>query len=261
MAVRNPPRTRAEELPATALYCYGITTAEAAKAQPESGLGGETVEAVACDGLAALTSGVPPGTVRARRRDLLTHFDVLGKAFEQGTVLPLRFGIVFKDERSLVEEFLRPRHDELAQLLHGLEGQVELRVTAHYREDAILAESVRGNARISKLSEATRGVTGAHPALVELGELVSAEVQARTARDARALLERVRPFATRYELDQEPIAYQLLRASFLVERKRVPAFDQALEEFAAANAGRVDVKLVGPLPPHSFVELSHGARR
>src|SRR5436190_22637494 len=126
MTVQSPPKARPGELPATALYCYGITTATSAKAQPGAGLGGETVEAVRCGELAALTSGVPPGTVRARRRDLMAHFDVLGKAFEHGTVLPLRFGIVFDDERSIVEEFLRPRHDELARLLHELEAQVEL---------------------------------------------------------------------------------------------------------------------------------------
>src|SRR3954447_20852725 len=252
MAVQSPP--------ATALYCYGITSAKAAKAQPGAGLGAAPVEAVTCGELAALTSGVPPGTVRARRRDLMTHFDVLGNAFERGAVLPLRFGIVFDDERALVEEFLRPRHDELARMLHELDGQVELRVIAHYREDAILAEAVRENPRIARLREATRDDAG-HPALLELGELVSAEVQARTARDTRALLERLRPLARRYELDEEPIAYQLLRGSFLVERKQTEAFDRALEEFASDNAGRVDVKLVGPLPPHSFVELSHGGRR
>jgi hypothetical protein len=224
-------------------------------------LGAETVEAVDCGELAALTSSVPAGTVRARRADLMTHFDVLGKAFERGTVLPLRFGIVFDDERALVEELLRPRHDEFARMLRELRGQVELRVTAHYREDAILAEAVRENPRIAQLRAATRGGKDAHPAMLELGELVSSEVQARSARDTRALLERLRPLARRYELDEEPIAYQLLRASFLVERKRVQAFDRTLEKFASDNAGRVDVKLVGPLPPHSFVELSHGGRR
>ena len=191
----------------------------------------------------------------------MTHFDVVSKAFEHGTVLPLRFGIVFDDERAIVEEFLRPRHDELGRMLRELDGQVELRVNAHYRQEAILAEAVRENARIARLREATRGAAAGHPALLELGELGSAEVQARTVRDARALLERLKPLARRFELDEEPIAYQLIRASFLVERKRVKAFDESLEKFASDNAGRVDVKLVGPLPPHSFVELSHGGRR
>jgi len=217
------------------------------------------VRPVVHDGVAALVSE-SPGNVRAKRRDLLAHFEVLGAAFEHGTVLPLQFGIVFDDEEALVRDFLAPRHKELSKLLRALEDQVELRVTAHYREDAILAEIVRQNGRVARLREATR-TGGGHPALVELGELVAAEVQARTARDLRALLEQLQPLAVQYRFEDEPIEYQLLRGSFLVERRRVAKFDAALEAFAADNAGRIDFKYVGPLPPHSFVELTHGGGR
>src|SRR5207248_9949007 len=109
----------------------------------------------------------------------------LGTAFEHGTVAPLRFGIVFDDEAALVHDFLEPRRDELVGLLRELRDRVELRVTAHYREEAILAEIVRTNRRVGALREATR-TGGSHPLLVELGELVSAAPPARTARDVRA---------------------------------------------------------------------------
>lgn len=259
MAVQTPPRPDAGDASATGVYCYGVVSARDARRQPR-GLGDAPVEPIAHDGVAALASRVPAGTMRARRRDLLSHMDVLGAAFERGTVLPLRFGTVFQNEGSVVNEFLAPRHDELATLLRDLSGQGELRVTAHYREDAILAEVVRDNGRIAQLREATRGAGAGHPALVELGELVLAEVQARTARDSRALLERLRKHALRYEVGEEPVQYELLRASFLVERKRVAKFEAELERFAADQAGRADVKLTGPLPPHSFVSLTHGGR-
>lgn len=259
MAVQSPPRPGADDASATGVYCYGVVSARDARPQPR-GLGDMPVEPVVRDDLAALASRVPAGTVRARRRDLLSHMDVLSAAFEHGTVLPLRFGTVFENDEALVHDFLAPRHDELAGLLRDLSGQGELRVTAHYREDAILAEVVRESRRIAQLREATRGAAAGHPALIQLGELVVAEVKARTARDSRALLERLRKHARRYEVGEEPVQYELLRASFLVERKRVPKFEAELERFAAEQAGRADVKLTGPLPPHSFVSLSHGGR-
>jgi hypothetical protein len=257
MAVESPPRGTS----ATALYCYGIVPADAAASQPGAGLGQEPVEPVRHGKLAALTSAVPRGRVRARRSDLLTHFDVLGNAFERGTVLPLRFGIVFDDEGSLVGEFLRPRHDELVGLLRELRDRVELRVTAHYREEAILAEIVRENRRVATLREATRAQTSPQPLLLELGELVTHELQTRTRRDSQALLRALGRSALRYELDEQPIEYQVLRGSFLVERGRVEAFDASLEKFAAEHRETIDVKLVGPLPPHSFVTLTHEETR
>ena len=254
MAVQTPRTTDADDASTTGLYCYGV--AAAAGARPlEGGLGGAPVEPVVHADLAALTSRVPAGTVRARRRDLLAHWEVLAAAFERGTVLPLRFGIVFDDEDALVREFLAPRHDELARLLRELSGRAELRVAAHYRDDALLAEIVRESPRVAKLREATNGAPAGHPALIELGELVAAEVQSRTARDARGLVERLRPLAERYHVDDEPIEYQVLRASFLVKGDRRPKFEAELERIAAEQAGRMDVKLVGPLPPHSFVEV------
>lgn len=254
MAVESPTRA------ATGLYCYGVAAARDAEHQLGRGLDGKPVRTVVHGDLAALVSEAP-GSVRAKRRDLLAHFEVLETAFEHGTVLPLRFGIVFDDEAALVDDFLAPRQKELAKLLHELRDRVELRVTAHYRDDALLAEIVRQSPRISKLREATRnGAAAGHPALIELGELVAAEVQSRTARDSRALLEQLRPLVQRYELDEEPIEYQLMRGSFLVERGRLAKFDGVLDRFAGDSAGRVDVKYVGPLPPHSFVELTHKGR-
>src|SRR5436189_655753 len=156
MALQTSPTPGTPELPATALYCYGVVPADAAGSQAGTGLGGAAVEPVRFGEIAALTSPVPPGKVRARRADLLRHFDVLGTAFERGTVVPLRFGIVFDDEAALVHDFLEARRDELVGLLRELRDRVELRVTAHYREEAILAEIVRTNRRVGALRQATR---------------------------------------------------------------------------------------------------------
>jgi hypothetical protein len=238
----------------TALYCYGVARAETARAQQKAGLAGKTVEPVRHGALAALTSRASPGKVKARRADLMCHFEVLRRALDDGTVLPLRFGTVFEDEESLVETFLRPRHEELVALLSELRGRVELRVTAHYREEAILAEIVRENQRVARLREATREQTQ-RPHLLELGELVASELRARTERDARALLHRLGRLALDYEVDEQPIEHQVLRASFLVSRDRVPVFDAAMDELAAGQSGRIDFTYVGPLPPHSFVHL------
>ena len=152
-----------------------------------------------------------------------------------------------------------PSNDELVRLLRELRDRVELRVTAHYREQAILGEIVRDNPRVAKLREATQE-RAAQPLMLELGELVSAELQARTARNARAILERLLPLALAYEVDEEPIEHQVVRASFLVERKRLKAFDSAMDELAKAHEGRIDFKYVGPLPPHSFVGLTQEGR-
>ena len=253
----EPSTATVAERNATGLYCYGVMSAEAAPTSGAGGIGGAAVESVREGKLAALTSRIGSTKVRATRRDLLRHSEVLLKALDRGTVLPLRFGVVFDSEEALLDDFLRPRHDELMGLLRDLEGRVELRVTAFYREEEILAEVVHANPRIAKLRAATRDADAAatYPFRLELGELVAAEVDARTRRDRQELLERLRPLSLAAEVEDEPIEHQVLRASFLVERRHLSEFDEAMDSLARRHAERIHFKYVGPLPPHSFVSL------
>jgi gas vesicle protein GvpL/GvpF len=253
VSVQNLPAASA-----TALYCYGVTWAEAARPQRGTGVGGGSVEPVRHSELAALTSHVDSTKIRAKRRDLLSHSEVLSAALAHGTVLPFRFGVVFQSDAALVDDFLRPRHDELTGLLRTFEGRGELTVKAFYKEDAILAEIVRDNPRIARLREATRHdtVASTYPLRVELGERAAGELQERTRRDRHALLERLRPLAIDVEVDEEPIEHQVLRASFLVDLERVAAFDEVMNELARSQAERMHFKYLGPLAPHSFVSLT-----
>jgi hypothetical protein len=256
--VQTSPSAGADTASVSGVYCYGITWAQAPPPQREAGVGGESVEAVRDGELAALTSPVKSMKVRAKRRDLLNHSEVLAAALERATVLPLRFGVVFESEAALVDGFLRPRRDELLTLLRRFEGFVELTVRAYYEEDAILTEIVEQNPPIARLREQTRSGSGAatYPLRVELGERIAGELQRRTHRDRDALLDRLRPMAVDLEVDQEPIEHQVLRASFLVDRRQVSAFDQVMDELAREHTGRIRFKYVGPLAPHSFVSVA-----
>jgi hypothetical protein len=238
------------------IYVYGVTRAGMTAPQV-SGVAGAEVQPIEFEGLAALTSPVADANVRARRRDLLAHSDVLTSAVEQGTVIPLQFGIVFRDADAVVSEFLRPRKAELEKLLGELDGKVELSVKGFYVQEVILAEVIGQNRRIARLRELTRkqpdGAT--YGARIELGELVAAELRACAQRDAAGILERLRPLALAVQVADEPIEHQVLRASFLVERERVRDFDEAMNDVARHEDGRIDFKYIGPLPPHSFVSV------
>jgi hypothetical protein len=239
-------------------YVYGVMRAADAPAKAPGGVGGAEVGMVVHDDLAALTSPLESIDVRARRRDLLAHSEVLTSALEQGTVLPAQFGLAFADADAVVTDLLAPRGKELEALLRELDGKVELSVKAFYLEQAILGEIVRENRRVARLRDATRSghEAATYGARIELGELVAAELRERGRRDAIGILERLQPLASAVELAREPVnEHEVLRASFLVERKRVPEFDEAMNEAARREDGRIRFKYVGPLPPHSFVSL------
>jgi Gas vesicle synthesis protein GvpL/GvpF len=181
---------------------------------------------------------------------------VLERAVAAGPVLPLRFGIVLRDDEAVVEELLEARHDELAALLKRFERLVELRVKAFYVEEAVLREIVRSDPAIARLNEATRGAPEAalHPQRIRLGEAIARALEARRESDARAILGRLRPLAEEVVVEESD-ATRALTASFLVDRGRVEAFDRVMDELARAHEGLITFKYLGPLPPHSFVSF------
>src|SRR5207249_2429665 len=56
--------------------------------------------------------------------------------------------------------------------------------------------------------------------------------------------------------DEPRTEYELMRASYLVERRKIAAFDARMDELARNERDRIDFAYTGPLPPHSFVSLT-----
>ena len=229
----------------TATYVYGV--ALRGHTQRGSGVVDARIGTVEHGSLAAIVSPIPSLHVRAKRRDILAHQDVLQRAFAKGTVIPFRFGTAFADKDAVVSDLLEPRHDDFARLLERFDGVVELSVRAHYVEDAVLREIVRDNSSISRrLGRASD---------VALGEAVANVLGAKGAAEAKEIERRLLPLAENAVLEAPRTEYELFRAAFLVRRNEVDAFDAQMNILAREREGTVVFKYVGPLPPHSFVDV------
>jgi len=242
VAVVDPVDAR-RAVSGTLAYVYGV----ARHVQPiaRTGVVDAEVTAVEHAGLVAIVSSVPSLEIRARRRDLLAHQEVVADAFAHGPVVPLRFGTVFDDAAAVVSQLLAPRRDALLRLLARFEDVAELSVRAHYVEDAVLREIVRDDPRVARLRE-----SGAD---VALGEAVVAALQAKRAAEADRIEHTLSRLAEDAVSEEPRTEYELFRGAFLVERDGIAAFDAAMDGLARAREGCVVFKYVGPLPPHSFV--------
>jgi hypothetical protein len=223
----------------TLTYVYGVTWA--ATPLPDG------VTAIVHGDLAAVTRPIEPGELRARRRDLLRHAEVLQQVFDRGTVVPLQFGVVVGDAET---ELLEPRRDELTRLLRSLDGDAEVTLRAYYREEDVLRSLLAADRRLEQL----RG--SASP--VQLGEAVAHALHARRDADAAAIVRELRPFARDAAVDDVRTELEVFRGAFLVARDALDEFDAAADALARAHAATTTFKYTGPLPPHHFVALGSG---
>jgi hypothetical protein len=239
-------------------YVYGVVRASDEPRVRAEGIAGGPVQAIAEDGLAVLTSDVPGEELRSGREELTTHARILEEALEGGVVLPMRFGVVMESEESVRRDLLKRHRDELAAQLDELDGKVELNVKGIYEEDVLMKEVVASDPTIARLRESLRGQPedATYYERIRLGEMVAEAVNARRDEDTERILDRLRSLAVAVEAGDPMHERMAVNASFLVEQSRVEAFDQALEKLGAEEAGRIRFKYTGPLPPHSFVDLS-----
>jgi gas vesicle protein GvpL/GvpF len=250
--------TAESRIDAGSLYVYGLTWSDRAGAGG-TGIGDAKIELVEHRELAAIVSPVGSGRLRAKRRDLLRHSDVLQQAFAHAPVLPFRFGTVLASEDVLVDEVLGARYEELVALLQQFEKTSELRLRATFVEQSVLAEIVQQEAGIARLRESTRAAGAGDPRSVALGEAVARSLEARRAAAADEIVGSLAAQALDVRVEEQREAFEVVRASFLVRDRSVRAVERAAETLAKRSAGRITFDLIGPMPPHSFVTITpHG---
>ncbi|MEU6578602.1 GvpL/GvpF family gas vesicle protein [Streptomyces sp. NPDC046805] len=236
-----------------AVYVYSITGEQhPLRLDDLRGVGESPADlrTVTAGSLCAVVSDAPE-ELRPKRRDISAHQEVQERLMSDGTVLPLRFGLMAADDDA-VRAALEERAEEYLERLRALEGCTEYHLKASQDEDALLRQILRESDDARQLNEAIRADAAGPDASVRLGELVAYEVQAREEALATGVIEALRPFAR--ELDcYQPSGPDFLSVSFLVTEEQEEAF--LTTELSVANqmGDDFEFRLGGPLPPYSFV--------
>lgn len=226
------------------LYLYGITRPRDVPKR----LADQGVLLVAEDGRAAVVSELDDGPVEATRRNLLAHADVVEQLHEETVVLPARFGYILEGREEVHELLALPA---IEQLLEQHERTCELTLRGKY-EESVLAEVGRG---LQPLRDAYR----AEPSVevgIALGEAVGERLASRRARDKSLVLDGLRPLVLDVVAGEPAGEFAAFDLALLVERDGVQAVEAKIEKLSARLSPPLHFKLVGPLPPYSFVRLA-----
>jgi hypothetical protein len=232
----------------TEIHVHGVIAAQARAPEPEG------TRRIVHRELAAVVRDVESGGLRAAKV-LREHWRVLEALAADATVLPVRFGTVMASDEAVVDEFLEPSHDALLAGLAELDGKVQLSVRASYEQETMLRGVVERSPAIARLRSEVESLPEAagYAKRIQLGELVSAEVERERERDGALVLDRLAPLAVATRREPVSALEAAVNASFLVQRTGVDAFSRAVAELSRELEGRLALRYVGPLPAYSFV--------
>jgi hypothetical protein len=179
---------------------------------------------------------------------LWVHERVVERLMADRTVLPMRFGSKVDDERAL-REFLVGRGQSLAAALERIGGRVELGVR--------VLEPLAAGDGAAVAATVAAPPTGRDYLLAKLRD------GQRAARASASLHEPLEALASQARRQPPRVAGEILRSSYLVDRRVVPRFRAAVERLQTARPD-VAILCTGPWPPYSFVgdvrEASAGPR-
>jgi len=244
--LKSRPRARNDRL----LYLYGISGKNAEVSTSGSIHGTTAVESLEDSGLTAWFSRVPQrefGEQLAANMESLEwlsgasvrHQRTVAQISEMVTLLPARFGTVFKSEESLLEH-VREQRDKLRATLARIEGAEEWGVKLFLNPappaSPIEAASGRDYLRAKAMVQVKKR-TELDPDVVEF------------ARELQAIAQDSAP-AGKVSSGQSNLEWQ---ASFLVRKKDRPKWDNMLKRYATRWADRREIQCTGPWPPYSFV--------
>jgi hypothetical protein len=240
-----------------ACYLYGIVAADLVVPADLDGVDHQPVSLVRHRDIAAVTSLMDSEHLMAGRADLMAHGRVLDAIAALGPVLPVQFGSMLQNRDAVRTDLLEPGHDRFQAMLGDLAGYSQFTVRARYDERQVLSEVVAENPEIAQLRAATREQPedSLYGERVRLGELVSRALEAKSAEDGETLLTELERHAAAVNIRDSAGVDRLLDVAVLVHDSRRAGFEQALEELAAAFAGRAQLKLIGPTAPYDFVAV------
>jgi hypothetical protein len=255
--------------PAKGWYLYGIVHDPGSEVLDTGISGADAPQLLRHGDLAAVAAPVPlaeyePEVLRLRLRDpvwveaaVRRHHEVVTRIHSARIILPAKFGSVYASVDDVLLALER-EHEELRARLAALTDcdewsvhvyatsrqavdRMTARDTALARLEQDMATAPPGRAYFlrRKLDEARARAT--ERGLTELAEAAHERLSAQAVASEVAVSER-RGAAT---ADDE---IEILRAAYLVQRPRLPAFVAELEDLARA----VREEWTGPWPPYSF---------
>ncbi|MFB9838908.1 GvpL/GvpF family gas vesicle protein [Actinoallomurus acaciae] len=258
--VTTPRDAEVERSDTRVCYVYGVVPASTRLPQGLLGTGGGRVRLVRYGDLAGVISEIPPAGALGTREDLLAHENVVASLATRTTMLPLRFSAVVTTASGVVEEMLKPYYDWFTGVLADLEGRAEFTVSATYVQDTVLREVLAEEPEVMRLRESLRGLpeTAAYYDRVRLGELIIQALDAKREVDTEELMQTLSPHAVaatpRPPVDEDTAA----DAAFLVSEDDQTSFRKAVDELGYRWAGRIRLRVLGPLAPYDFVPSPPG---
>ena len=196
---------------------------------------------------------------------VMRHNNVISKYAEKTTVIPMKFGTIFKTEESL-ENMLEEKYQNFLEIILNLDGKEEWGVKVYCDANKFKEELTRSNQHIKDIDLAIKGKSeGAAYFLKRKREsLIFEESEKKMNEDATAIHAELVKFADKSCLNKLQLkeltkkeAEMTLNGAYLILKEKIDEFKSKVSDLQRTYADSgLELEISGPWPAYSFASLS-----
>jgi hypothetical protein len=240
----------------TGKYLYAIVGGAEARDYGHCGIDSAAVYTISEGMVAAVVSDIPGRKIRPERRHLATHQTVLKRLMEESVPLPVSFGIIINDCRT-VEKILSRNQKTLQVQLRRVAGKVEMGLRVAWNVPNIFEYFIHVHPELRSARDRFFGGRRepSQEDKIELGRMFDhlhkEDREQHTAKVEDALSGRCSEITRNRCRDER----EVMHLACLVDREAQQEFEKGIFEAARLFDDSFSFDFSGPWPPHNFVNI------
>jgi Gas vesicle synthesis protein GvpL/GvpF len=239
------------------LYLYGILPASNLHNFTVEGLDKQPVQVHQTHGFTFLYSEAQQERYLASRRNLLGHERVLEQAMEQGhrTLLPLQFGMTIADWKTVEDQLLVPRGEQLQQLFAKLNGRREVGVKVFWDAEQELAALMQEDEMLQIQRDRLEGRALSMDEVIKIGQAIEQAMTLRKQQIIQLFQTTLAAQAIETVENEALTDAMIYNASYLIDWDAEPQFGQLVEALDTQFEDRLRIRYNNFTAPFNFARI------
>jgi hypothetical protein len=188
---------------------------------------------------------------------LLSHQQTIESIMELGfnTIIPVRLG-TFADNTPQVKRILEQGYDLILETFEKISGFMEIDVVATWADFEQVIAGISVDPQVVELKskiEKSENITQSDQ--MEIGYLVKKLIDQQRDELTKKIFSSLEPFCQSMKQHELQNDQMVSNTAFMVNQQQQALIEQALDELDEELKGKLNFKLVGPLPCYSFYTL------
>lgn len=189
-------------------------------------------------------------------RNLAVYQAVIERVMKSHKIIPMKFGTVVQGEEEL-KRILKKGYGQINANLKEMENKIELDVAALWSDLGTALKEIGEEEDIKRFKEqaTSKPPDQVFELKIKVGKMVKELLDKKREQTAAKILNILKKEVEGHRSHDVMDDSMIMNVAFLIKEEKEKLFELGVGELDKQYEGRINFRIVGPLPPYSFCTL------